>query len=137
MDYSGDVTPADTYAALEQDPTAVLVDVRTQAEWAYVGVPDLSALGRQAILVEWDGYPGGARNDGFVDQLLEAGIRAGTAVYFLCRSGVRSMHAAQAATAAGLGPAYNITDGFEGQLDGQHHRGVGGWKSAGLPWRQG
>lgn len=137
MDYSGDVTPADTYAALEQDPTAVLVDVRTQAEWAYVGVPDLSALGRQAILVEWVGYPGGARNDGFVDQLLEAGIRAGTAVYFLCRSGVRSMHAAQAATAAGLGPAYNIIDGFEGQLDGRHHRGVGGWKSAGLPWRQG
>jgi rhodanese-related sulfurtransferase len=58
-------------------------------------------------------------------------------VYFICRSGVRSRHAAEAATAAGLGPAYNVLDGFEGQLDRERHRGIGGWKADGLPWVQG
>ncbi len=137
MTYAGDVSPTDAYAALSGDQRAVLVDVRTAAEWNYVGVPDLGRLGREAILVEWVSYPGGARNDGFEDQLREAGIVAGQPIYFLCRSGVRSRHAADAATAAGLGPAYNIIDGFEGQLDATHHRGVGGWKTSGLPWRQG
>ena len=137
MTYAGDISPTDTFAALQADPQAVLVDVRTSAEWAYVGVPDLARVGRDAILLEWVTYPGGARNDNFVDQLREAGIAEGQSVYFLCRSGVRSKHAADAATEAGLGPAYNIVDGFEGQLDATHHRGVGGWKTAGLPWRQG
>ncbi len=137
MTYAGDVSPTDAYAALSGDQRAVLVDVRTAAEWNYVGVPDLGRVGREAILVEWVSYPGGARNDGFEDQLREAGIVAGQPIYFLCRSGVRSRHAADAATAAGLGPAYNIIDGFEGQLDATHHRGVGGWKTSGLPWRQG
>ena len=137
MTYAGYISPTDTFAALQADPQAVLVDVRTSAEWAYVGVPDLARVGRDAILIEWVTYPGGARNDNFVDQLREAGIAEGQSVYFLCRSGVRSKHAAAAATEVGLGPAYNIVDGFEGQLDATHHRGVGGWKTAGLPWRQG
>ena len=137
MSYAGDVSPVDTYAALSTDPHAVLVDVRTQAEWAYGGIPDLERIGKSPILVEWVTYPGGSHNDGFVDDLREAGITEGQPIYFLCRSGVRSKHAAEAATASGLGPAYNIIDGFEGQLDATHHRGVGGWKTAELPWRQG
>ncbi len=137
MSYAGDVSPIDTYAALGTDPQAVLVDVRTKAEWTYVGTPDIERLGKSVILVEWVTYPGGSLNDGFVDDLREAGIAEGQPIYFLCRSGVRSKHAAEAATAAGLGPAYNIVDGFEGQLDATHHRGVGGWKTSGLPWRQG
>ena len=94
MTYAGDISPTDTFAALQADPQAVLVDVRTSAEWAYVGVPDLARVGRDAILIEWVTYPGGARNDNFVDQLREAGIAEGQSVYFLCRSGVRSKHAA-------------------------------------------
>ena len=137
MTYAGDISPTDTFAALQADPRAVLVDVRTSAEWAYVGVPDLARAGKDAILIEGVTYPGGARNDNFVDQLREAGIAEGQPIYFLCRSGMRSKHAAEAATGAGLGPAFNIADGFEGQLDATHHRGVGGWKSSGLPWRQG
>ena len=137
MTYAGDISPTDTFAALQADPKAVLVDVRTKAEWTYVGVPDVSRIGKDVILVEWVSYPGGARNDNFVDELREAGIAEGQPIYFLCRSGVRSKHAAEAATAVGLGPAYNIADGFEGQLDATHHRGVGGWKTSGLPWRQG
>jgi rhodanese-related sulfurtransferase len=137
MTYAGDLSPSDTYAALAADPNAVLVDVRTAAEWAYVGVPDLSTLGKDLVTIEWVSYPHGAHNDGFVDDLREAGIAEGAPIHFLCRSGVRSKAAATAATEAGLGPAYNIIDGFEGQLDGHHHRGVGGWKASGLPWRQG
>jgi rhodanese-related sulfurtransferase len=87
--------------------------------------------------VEWQRFPDGRVNDRFVDELREAGVAPGTPVYFLCRSGVRSVAAAEAATAAGLGPAYNIVHGFEGPLDEQGRRTVAGWKNSGLPWRQG
>lgn len=137
MSYAGDVSPTDTYAALQADPSAVLVDVRTKAEWAYVGVPVLLPLGREVVFAEWVTYPSGARNEGFLDELRAAGVQEGQPIYFLCRSGVRSKAAAELATAAGLGPAYNITDGFEGPHDGQQHRAVAGWKVDGLPWKQG
>lgn len=136
MSHAGDVTPAEAYAAVTDSTDAVLVDVRTRAEWAYVGVPRLGA-GREPLLVEWQRYPDGSVNDGFVDELRAAGVGEGTPVYFLCRSGVRSVAAAQAATAAGLGPAYNVLEGFEGPHDADGHRTVGGWKVAGLPWTQG
>jgi rhodanese-related sulfurtransferase len=137
MSYAGDVTPKDAYAALAADERAVLVDVRTVAEWNYVGVPDLSELGRGVVGIEWQRFPDGSVNDAFVDDLRQAGVGEGTPVYFLCRSGVRSRAAAEAATAAGLGPAYNVSDGFEGPHDEQGHRAVAGWKNDGLPWRQG
>ncbi|MEO7070596.1 MAG: rhodanese-like domain-containing protein, partial [Nostocoides sp.] len=135
--YAGDVTPQETYADLQADPDAVLVDVRTIAEWNYVGLPDLSGIGKRVVTVEWQRYPDGQVNAAFVDQLGEAGIQAGAPLYFLCRSGVRSKAAAAAATDAGLGPAYNVLDGFEGPHDGSSHRSVAGWKTDGLPWRQG
>ncbi len=137
MSYTGDVTPSETYAALAADPDAVLVDVRTTAEWAYVGLPDLSSLGKQVVTIEWQRYPSGAVNDRFIDELRDAGIEGERPLYFLCRSGVRSKHAASAATAAGFGPAYNILDGFEGPHDNRQHRVVAGCKVEGLPWRQG
>ena len=132
-----DVEPVDTYAALQADADAVLVDVRTSAEWIYVGVPDLSQIGKRIIPIEWQHFPEGALNESFVEELREAGVGEGVPIYFLCRSGVRSAAAARAATAAGLGPAYNISDGFEGPLDHAGHRTVAGWKAAGLPWKQG
>jgi rhodanese-related sulfurtransferase len=137
MSYAGDVDPADSYAALRADPDAVLVDVRTTAEWSYVGLPDLSQIGKRVIPIEWQHFPDGTQNDNFVEQLRHAGVAEGAPMYFLCRSGVRSAAAAKAATAAGLGPAYNVSDGFEGPLDREGHRTVAGWKAAGLPWRQG
>ncbi|MEI2385676.1 rhodanese-like domain-containing protein [Breoghania sp. JC706] len=138
--YAGDASAAQTYKALEEDPTATLVDVRTQAEWNYVGVPDLSPLGRDALFVEWQSYPTGAANPDFVATLArlieQRGAKDG-AIYFLCRSGVRSRAAAVAMTAAGFAPCYNVSGGFEGPLDADRHRGtVEGWKHEGLPWRQ-
>jgi rhodanese-related sulfurtransferase len=136
MSYAGDVDPKDAYAALQAEADAVLVDVRTSAEWTYVGLPDLSHIGKQVIPLEWQRFPDGTLNSGFVEQLRDAGVGEGTPVYFLCRSGVRSAAAAEAATAAGLGPAYNVSDGFEGPLGQDGHRTVKGWKAAGLPWGQ-
>ena len=137
MSYAGNVDSSDAYAALKADADAVLVDVRTSAEWSYVGLPDLSQIGKRVIPLEWQRFPDGALNRSFVDQLREAGVGEGAPIYFLCRSGVRSAAAADEATAAGLGPAYNVSDGFEGPLDREGHRTVAGWKVAGLPWRQG
>ena len=135
--YAGDVDPANSYAALQASADAVLVDVRTAAEWSYVGLPDLSHIGKRVIPIEWQRFPDGALNGSFLEQLRHAGVAEGVPIYFLCRSGVRSVAAAKAATAAGLGPAYNVSDGFEGPLDHDGHRTVAGWKAAGLPWRQG
>ncbi|MGL6234078.1 MAG: rhodanese-like domain-containing protein [Segniliparus sp.] len=136
MSYAGDITPQQAWEILEGEPSAVLVDVRTDAEWKFVGVPDVSGLGKTVVLAQWTTYPNGAPNAGFLDELRAAGVRGEAPVVFLCRSGQRSIAAAVAATAAGLGPAYNILDGFEGALDGEKHRGSTGWRAVGLPWRQ-
>jgi len=136
--YAGDVTPRQAWEILEKEPGAVLIDVRTDAEWSYVGVPDLRALGKEAQLIPWKLFPSGQVNPAFTDQLLALGIPRDDAVLFLCRSGVRSIAAAQAAAAAGYARAINVAEGFEGDKDAQGHRGtVGGWKVAGLPWGQG
>jgi rhodanese-related sulfurtransferase len=137
MSYAGEVSCSDAYVELQADHNAVLVDVRTTAEWSYVGLPDLTQIGKKAIFLEWQHFPDGTLNGDFVEQLREAGVHEGVPVYFLCRSGARSAAAAKAATAAGLGPAYNVSDGFEGHLGPDGHRTVSGWKAAGLPWRQG
>ncbi|AXN42595.1 Thiosulfate sulfurtransferase GlpE [Mycobacterium marinum] len=142
MSYAGDITPLEAWTMLRDNAAAVLVDVRTTAEWHFVGVPDLSSLGRDAIYIQWstlDGRP----NADFLTELQDAVAAAGSTaegerpVVFLCRSGARSIGAAAAATAAGITPAYNVLDGFEGHLDAQGHRGVVGWRAVGLPWRQG
>jgi rhodanese-related sulfurtransferase len=137
MSYAGDLSPRETWEALEADPDAVLVDVRTQAEWTYVGVPDLSPIGREVVRIEWSSYPEGRVNERFIKDLEAAGAGQDQAVYFLCRSGVRSVAAAEVATAAGWRRAYNVLDGFEGPHDEDRHRTVAGWKVSGLPWVQG
>ena len=136
MSYAGDLTPQQAWDLLVSDEGAVLVDVRTDAEWRYVGIPDDAALDGRAALVEWVSYPSGQPNPRFLEQLADAGVTAGRPVVFLCRSGVRSIAAARAATAAGLGPAYNVLEGFEGDVGPDGHRGHTGWRAAGLPWRQ-
>lgn len=131
------VAPKQVWDVLGADPHAQVVDVRTDPEWAFVGLPDLTEAGKQAVLLPWQVYPSMQLNAGFVDQLRQAGFTPEHRIYFLCRSGARSMAAAQAAEAAGFPNVYNIVDGFEGPPDANGHRGmVAGWKAAGLPWRQ-
>lgn len=126
---------------LEREPGAVLVDVRTRPEWAFVGVPDLSGLGRSAVFLEWQKFPSMETNPSFVDELQReakgALSKKDTPVLFLCRSGGRSRAAAMAMTRAGFSRAYNVAGGFEGDLDSEQHRGrKSGWQAAALPWRQ-
>lgn len=131
------VAPRDVWEALTCDPRARLVDCRTDAEWNFVGVPDLAATGRELVLVPWQNYPAMAVNAGFVDHLRQAGLGPENRLYFICRSGVRSLAAARAAVAAGFAESFNVADGFEGPVNAAGHRGtLAGWKAEGLPWRQ-
>jgi rhodanese-related sulfurtransferase len=131
------VAPSQTWEALSTNPRSQLVDVRTDAEWNFVGVPDLGAAGKEALLIPWQVYPTMQRNGSFVDDLRRTGLTPDDHIYFICRSGARSMAAAEAALAAGFPNVFNVADGFEGPLDQDGHRGMaGGWKAEGLPWRQ-
>ncbi|MDQ2625227.1 MAG: rhodanese-like domain-containing protein [Actinomycetota bacterium] len=136
--YAGDLTPQQAWDLLAEHAGAVLVDVRTRAEWTFVGVPDVGPLGKEAALVEWTSFTTGTVNPHFLDQLAQVGLEPGDErpVVFLCRSGHRSIAAARTATRAGLGPAFNVLDGFEGGLDAEGHRGSAGWRAVGLPWMQ-
>ncbi len=136
--YAGDINSREAWQLCRDDPDAVLVDVRTRAEWSFVGLPDLAELGRRPLCVEWQCYPDMAINPNFAGELRARGIGPETTLLLLCRSGQRSRHAAVALTADGYRRCFNVADGFEGPLDGAGHRGTAsGWKAAGLPWLQG
>jgi len=132
-----DVSPRAAYQILAEDADAVLVDVRTDAEWNFVGLPELGEFGKQVVLIPWQLYPTMQVNGGFVEQLHRAGVKPMAKLYFICRSGARSLAAGQAAQQAGFPHAFNVADGFEGPVDSEGHRGgIAGWKADGLPWRQ-
>ncbi len=136
--YAGDISPQQAWQMLQDDAGSVLVDVRTDAEWAYVGLPDLSAIGKKCELNSWVLFPHMSPNPSFLNLLQQIQPDKSQPVLFLCRSGVRSIAAAIAATAAGYTSCYNILEGFEGNHDAQGHRGaVGGWKVHNLDWKQG
>lgn len=137
-----DVPVRATWDRLKSNPNAVLIDVRTRSEWAFVGLPDLSSLGRSPLLVEWLSFPDNRINADFVGQLSHelaaAGADQSTELFFICRSGGRSRQAAQAMAAKGYRNCHNVAEGFEGPLDAARHRGAqSGWKAEGLPWLQG
>ena len=137
-----DVPVQDTWKRLQANSEAVLIDVRTKAEWAFVGVPDLSALGRHVVMVEWQSFPDGRVDAEFTGRVVAALAEAGTSsedtLFFICRSGGRSRKAAEAMAEAGFRHCINVAEGFEGPLDNNRHRGgVAGWKASGLPWVQG
>lgn len=130
--YAGAVTPIEAYELLLADPRVKLIDVRTNAERDWVGRVAIPPAQHAAI--EWNTYPGGAPNHNFVQQLAQAAAKD-EVLLFLCRSGVRSRHAAKAATENGYAESYDILEGFEGDKDGEGHRKtVGGWCRHGLPW---
>jgi rhodanese-related sulfurtransferase len=136
--YAGDVAPREAWKILENDRAAILVDVRTDAEFSYVGVPDLSSLSKETSFVSWQMFPSMSVNPDFAEQVVSLGVTPETPILFLCRSGVRSRSAAQEMTARGYEKCYNVCEGFEGDPDTARHRGnVNGWKVAGLPWIQG
>ena len=131
MTYAGDLTPTEAHSMLMDRADAVMVDVRSQAEWVFVGRPDIADRVR---FVEWTQWPTGSRNPNFVADAAE-GVDLDAPVILLCRSGVRSVAAAHELTAAGYTQVFNVLEGFEGDIDGNGHRSTG-WRGADLPWTQ-
>ena len=137
-----DVSVEEAWQRLASDEASVLIDVRTRAEWAFVGLPDLSSIGKQPILIEWQEFPTNLVDQDFAQRLKglleQAGVGQGTELLFLCRSGGRSLMAARAMVGAGYTRCRNVAHGFEGGLDPTRHRGrIDGWKARNLPWVQG
>ena len=131
--HKGDITPAEAWQRLQNNAAAVLIDVRTQPEWVFVGVPAVERLIRQC----WQVFPAMQVNGQFVAEINQMGLPKDTEILCICRSGARSASAASALTEAGYSNAWNVAQGFEGDKDQSGHRStVNGWKAAGLPWVQ-
>jgi len=137
-----DVPVEEVWSRLKEDSASLLIDVRTRAEWAFVGLPDLTEIGKRVLTVEWQTSPESRIDAAFPERLVEvldaASANKDTELFFICRSGGRSRMAAEAMANAGYRRCRNVADGFEGPLDADRHRGqVAGWKAAGLAWVQG
>lgn len=132
LPYAGAVTPREAYDLLMADSSVLLLDVRTEAERDWIGtvmVPE-----GQYAEIQWSMYPSGETNPDFLRHLELVATR-NRIVLILCRSGVRSRHAARLATEAGYLHCYDILEGFEGDKnDLGHRKTIGGWCVAGLPW---
>ncbi|WP_374355919.1 rhodanese-like domain-containing protein [Chitinimonas sp.] len=131
LPYSGALTPTEAHTLLGALPAVKLVDVRTAAEWQFVGSPD------GAVKIEWKSWPGMTANPNFLEQLKHQ-VDSEDVLLFLCRTGGRSHEAAALAAEHGFAECYNVLEGFEGDRDAKGQRGgVNGWKAHGLPWSQG
>ncbi|MCP4001183.1 MAG: rhodanese-like domain-containing protein [Gammaproteobacteria bacterium] len=138
-DYAGDVSCKDAWGILENNPAALLVDVRTQVEWQLIGQADLSSISKEPLCLQWVTMQG--MNKNFIDELQaaldERGVAKDTPLYFMCQSGGRSKMSAMQCAEMGYSQCFNIAEGFEGELNEQKHRNsISGWKVAGLPWTQ-
>ncbi|GAB4483914.1 MAG: rhodanese-like domain-containing protein [Burkholderiaceae bacterium] len=125
------LTPQQAYEVLQADPNALLIDTRTDIEFWYVGHP----VG--AINVEWQTAPDFEPNPHFVEEVQRIAVRKDRPIILICRSGKRTLDAGAMLEAHGFTDVANVLEGFEGELDHEHHRGtLGGWRKHGLPWRQ-
>ena len=124
------LTPSETFEFLQSNPTAVLIDCRSEFEFLFVGHP----IG--AILVPWYDGIDWDLNPHFIGQVRMAASHD-RPVVLICRSGNRSKEAGTALEQAGFSNICNVLYGFEGELDEHHRRGtLNGWRHAGLPWEQ-
>ena len=130
-----ELTPPQAYEELTNNDRAVLVDCRTRAEWFYVGIPDLSIIGKQAVL-ESIADETGQPNANFITRIGEI-ASSDTPIYVICKIGGRSANACHLLESSGYSNVCNILEGFEGSVDQQGHRSsIDGWKFHNLPWRQ-
>ena len=131
--YRGDIPPAEALERLKKNPNAVLIDVRTQPEWTFVGVPQVERLMR----VSWQVYPHMEVNGNFASEVAAMGLGNDVEIFCICRSGARSASAATSLTKAGFTNCWNVAQGFEGDKNAEGRRSfTNGWKASGLPWVQ-
>lgn len=136
-----EITPNDAFLALKSG-NSVLVDVRTDAEFAFVGQVNLDSIDSSAILLPWKIFPAMAINPRFqisLEKILQERYKERCkeiSLIFMCRSGARSYEAASYMASFGYN-CCNLINGFEGDLDSFSKRGnINGWKAMNLPWRQ-
>jgi rhodanese-related sulfurtransferase len=131
--YKGDLTPSEAHERLKKNPNAVLIDVRTQPEWTFVGVPQVDRL----VRLSWQVYPQMEVNGRFVEEVESMALPKDAEIFCVCRSGARSASAATALSKAGYSNVWNVAQGFEGDKDPKGQRAhMNGWKYHGLPWVQ-
>lgn len=135
--YAGDISPIEAWDILRTHENSIMIDVRTSAEWNYVGMVDLSSLGKEVSQIEWKIFPNMTINPNFIEQVKKICTNTEVKIFSLCRSGQRSISTSKVLTRAGFKECYNVLEGFEGDKDDHGHRGhLGGWKFHDLPWKQ-
>lgn len=132
--------PKQAWQLQQDDPRAILVDIRSTMEFLFVGHP------KGAVHVAWIDEPDWTINPHFVTDIRKLSLGGAVCtqeercapVILICRSGKRSLDAGRALMEGGLTSVFHVDEGFEGDLDDQHHRGtLGGWRFPdGLPWGQ-
>ncbi len=134
--YTGDITSKEAWDYITNAPAAV-IDVRTEPEWKFSGLPSLEGTQGALHCIEWVHYPDFEANPEFLTHLHQQVANQEMPVFFLCKTGGRSFHAANTAAETGYAHSFNIAHGFEGDHNTQQQRGrVNGWKAEGLPWQQ-
>lgn len=135
--YTSDIPPSKAWSLLQEKSDAYLIDVRTIAEWKFVGIPNLDSLNKDLITIEWRTFPNMEINPNFANDLEKLVSDKNATLIFLCRTGGRSAESATRMHQIGYKNCYNVETGFEGALDTNSHRGLtDGWKASNLPWRQ-
>jgi len=132
------LTSKEAYQLMQDNPSSILLDVRSTMEFLFVGHP------QGALHIAWIDEPDWEVNPNFVREVRELMLGGAACdgdgcvpVILICRSGKRSALAGQTLLDAGFGEVYNVVDGFEGERDEDHHRSsLGGWRFEGLPWEQ-
>ena len=126
-----------TWDLLTAEEGSKLIDVRTAEEWKLTGIADLQSINKQVVLLSWQIWPEMEINQSFMQSINNIFEDKNTKLLFICRSGGRSLQAANAAHEAGYSNCYNVCDGFEGKLSNDRHRNSSnGWKFNNLPWFQ-
>lgn len=133
----GEVSSLDCFQILKTVQSAQLIDVRTASEWYFIGVPDLASINKKIIFISWELFPEMKRNNNFKNEIIKSNFKKDDPLYFLCRSGNRSLRAAKYLASLDYKKCFNIYDGFEGDKDSKKHRSkLNGWKFNELPWIQ-
>ncbi len=137
-----DVIPSDAYALATSNAGYYILDVRTVAEWQWVGHPGINKAGEGAALtgkvlnISYEVSKKGQMilNDHFLKDVQDVFQDTSNVVLItMCRSGSRSKAAATVLEAAGYN-VLNMVTGFEGSADTNGYRTVNAWKVEGLPY---
>ncbi len=134
-----DLTPQQAWQLIQDDPRTILVDIRSSMEFLFVGHP------KGAVHVPWIDEPDWTINPDFVTDIRKLVLGGAICtedegcapIVLICRSGKRSLEAGHLLLEAGFNRVFHVGEGFEGDLDDEHHRStIGGWRFRGLPWEQ-